>query len=554
MGSSLLRGGNVYTSVDPFATAMLIIDGVVRWVGSDAGADVHQDSVDEIIELHGALVTPAFVDAHVHTTAYGLQITGLDLSHSMSSQDILLSIRTALATQARITASTDQSTDQSAARSTDDSAELIWGQGWDESAWTRRQFPTLSDLDAAAEGRPLYLSRVDAHSAFISTSMMDRVPGIRHMPGWDPQGYVTQQAHSAARAAAFAGLSQHQRRIAQDATLQLAASMGVASIHEMAGPTISSADDLRFLLDWTRQTVGVEVLGYWGALGEWETASELGALGCAGDLFVDGSLGSHTACLRQPYADVTTTGVHYIDVEAVTQHIIEGSLKDMQAGFHVIGDGALDIVTRAFSDAATTVDPAIIRKARHRLEHAEMLDEQHIALCSDLDIALSMQPLFDAVWGAPGGMYSTRVGSDRAREMNPFSKVTRAGVTLALGSDAPVTPLDPWASVRAAAFPHNPDSGISVRAAFAAHTRGGRRAARQDASEPGILREGVPATYAIWEVGELVVQAPDARLAAWSTDARSGTPGLPDLAPDAPAPQCLRTVRAGEIIYDSGAW
>ena len=100
---------------------------------------------------------------------------------------------------------------------------------------------------------------------------------------------------------------------------------------------------------------------------------------------------------------------------------------------------------------------------------------------------------------------------------------------LALGSDSPVTPLDPWGTVRAAAFHRTPAHRISARAAFTAHTRGGWRAVGRD--DAGVLVPGAPADYAVWRVGDLVVQAPDERVANWSTDPRSGTPGLPDLTP-----------------------
>ncbi len=540
MPSTLLRGGHIYTTVDPFATAMLIIDDTIRWIGSDAGADVHRDAADEVVELDGALVTPAFVDAHVHTTAYGLLRTGLDLSQATNRHQII-----DLITRHRTNVLPGSSV------STQDI--LIWGQGWDETTWSDSTYPSLDDWDVATRGHPMYLARVDAHSAFVSRAMLDLVPGVRDLPGWDPRGFVAQEAHAAVRSAAFHRLSLDQRTAAQRATLELAASMGIASIHEMAGPTISSAEDLRILLNGSRAASTVEVLGYWGALGEWDTARELGALGCAGDLFVDGSLGSHTACLREPYSDKSSTGASYISVDEVTRHIIEGTQENMQAGFHVIGDGALDIVAEGIRNALKQQSPAQLRRARHRLEHAEMLDDQHIGLCGDLDITLSMQPLFDSLWGSHDGMYVRRLGSERAQGMNPFSKVSRSGVTLALGSDAPVTALDPWACIRAAVFPHNRESGISVRAAFAAHTRGGRRGARQESIEPGVLRDDAPATYAIWEATELVVQAPDARLAAWSTDARSGTPGLPDVSPEVPLPRALRTVRAGETIFDGGA-
>ncbi len=139
--------------------------------------------------------------------------------------------------------------------------------------------------------------------------------------------------------------------------------------------------------------------------------------------------------------------------------------------------------------------------------------------------------------------------------MNPFAAFGAAGVVLAFGSDSPVTPLGPWAAVRAAAFHRTPGSRITVRAAFAAHTRGGWRALRPDAAgvpadEQGVLAPGAAATYAVWGAGELVVQTPDSRVAAWSTDERAGVPGLPDLTPGEPLPACLRTVVRGATVYD----
>ena len=87
---------------------------------------------------------------------------------------------------------------------------------------------------------------------------------------------------------------------------------------------------------------------------------------------------------------------------------------------------------------------------------------------------------------------------------------------------------------------------MSARAAFAAHTRGGWRAARRD--DEGELVPGAPATFAIWQVpGELAVQTPDEAVTGWSTDPRAGVAGLPDL--DAPDPVCRQTIRAGQLIF-----
>jgi predicted amidohydrolase YtcJ len=165
-----------------------------------------------------------------------------------------------------------------------------------------------------------------------------------------------------------------------------------------------------------------------------------------------------------------------------------------------------------------------------------------------------MQPVFDALWGGEDGMYAERLGVDRARTMNPFGALQKAGVPLAFGSDAPVTPLDPWGAVRAAAFHKTPEQRISVRAAFAAHTRGGWRALGAAATASGVIRLGEPASYVVWDGdgSEVVVQAADERLSAWSTDPRSGVPGLPDLSPGAPVPVAARTVVRGRVVFDSG--
>ena len=140
-----------------------------------------------------------------------------------------------------------------------------------------------------------------------------------------------------------------------------------------------------------------------------------------------------------------------------------------------------------------------------------------------------MQPLFDAAWGGPDGLYAARLGADRAAAMNPFATMAAAGVSLAFGSDAPVTPADPWAAVQAAAHHRTPGSGLSPRAAFTAHTRGGHRAAGRTDRGIGTISVGAPAHLAILAAGPLVRPAADPSVARWSTDPRSRVPLLPDL-------------------------
>ena len=530
MTGLLLHGGHVYSPEDPFATAMLIVDGRIAWLGDDAGAHVHHDDASVVVDLRDSLVAPAFVDAHVHLTSTGLALTGLDLAGVGSLGECLQRLREAALSEEGV----------------------LLGHGWDDTAWPEGRAPTLQELDACVGDREVYLSRVDVHSALASSALRRRVPEASALDGWSADGPIARAAHHAVREAALGSVTPAQRSRAQRVALETAASRGIASVHENAGPTISGREDLRDALACGRDPAMPEVVGYWGQLLGQDEAHELGARGAAGDLFVDGSLGSHTACLDSPYADLSSPsrGAAYLTTEEVAAHVVASTRAGQQAGFHVIGDGATSIVADGLRAAAADVGVESMRAARHRLEHLEMPSPEHLALLADLGVVASVQPAFDAAWGGPDGMYSQRLGPSRAAGLNPFAGMLRAGVALAFGSDAPVTPLDPWGAVRAAAWHTHPPHSVSVRAAFAAHTRGGRRAAREESHQPGTLTLGAPATYAVWSPGRLVVQAPDGRIAAWSTDPRSGTPPLPDL--NDGTPQCWRTVRDGHVIFDSG--
>ncbi|WP_405838018.1 amidohydrolase [Streptomyces sp. NBC_01518] len=517
----LLRRGEVHSPADPFATAMVVERGQVAWVGSEGAADAFADGVDEVVDLDGALVTPAFTDAHVHTTATGLALTGLDLSDAPSLEAALSLVR-----------------DFAAARPAD---RVLLGHGWDAARWPGGRPPTRAELDTATGGRPLYLSRIDVHSAVVSTALLDLVPGLAAT-----DGPLTADAHHAARATALAAITPEQRVEAQRTALAHAASLGVGSVHECAGPEISSEDDFTGLLRLAAEELGPRVVGYW-AEQDVEKARELGAVGAAGDLFVDGALGSHTACLHEPYTDAGHTGLAYLDVDAVAAHVAACTEAGLQAGFHAIGDAAVTAVVDGFRAAAEKVGLGRVRAARHRVEHAEMLTPETIAAFAELGLTASVQPAFDAVWGGEEGMYAQRLGGERARALNPFAALLRAGVPLAFGSDSPVTPVDPWGTVRAAAFHRTAEHRVSVRAAFTAHTRGGWRAVGRD--DAGVLVPGAPADYAVWRTDALVVQAPDDRVARWSTDPRSGTPGLPDLTPGGDLPVCLRTVVGGRTVF-----
>jgi predicted amidohydrolase YtcJ len=535
--STLYRGGFVYTPVDPFANAMVVDEatGTIAWIGGDDAAAVHADAVDQVVELDGALVTPAFVDAHAHVSQTGATLRGVDLGDTRSVAQALSRI-------------------EDAARAAQ--GRPVFAPNWDQGSWAEGRTHTAAELDRATYGGVVYSPRVDGHSAVISSALA-AASGANQLPGWDGEGLVTKDAHHAAREAFNAAVTPSQRRADIDLALQAAAAAGIGLVQENGGRTLSGTDDFAEVLAAGQRGDAPQTLGYWAQLvSEEREARDIAALrgahGLAGDLNIDGSIGSRTARLRAPYADAAgQLGNAYLGVAQVRDHVAACSLAGVQAGFHVIGDAGVDTAVEGFEAAAALVGAPLVTRARHRLEHLEMVSEDGIRRLSALGVTASVQPAFDAHWGGDHGMYAARLGSDRVQGMNPFAAMTAAGMTIALGSDSPVTPFAPWEAVRACVNHHDAGQRISARSAFLAHTRGGWRAAGFD--DRGYLDLGLPATFAVWQVGDLVVQAPDDRIQTWSTDPRSGTPGLPDLSPGAASPTCLRTVVRGRTVYDAGA-
>jgi predicted amidohydrolase YtcJ len=518
---TVLRGGRVYAPGVPGASALLVGgDGRIAWIGRDDDAP---DVSGEVVELDGAWVLPGFVDAHVHATSAGLALTGLDLSGARSLSEALARVASFAAGLA--------------------SDAVVLGHGWDETRWPEGRAPYADELGVAAGGRRLYLSRADVHSAVVSPALLARVPEVRAADGFGGErSPVSRQAHHLVRRAALGAVTVSQRRAAQLAALRRAAAVGVVAVHECAGPDISGEEDFAALLALGAAGGGdgvplPRVVGYWGELAELggvERARGLGAVGAAGDLFVDGAVGSRTALLAEPYADAAGCGAAYLTVDQIAGHVRACTRVGMQAGFHAIGDAALRRVAEACELVAAEVGVGVFAACRHRVEHVELVDAELVGVFARLGVVASVQPAFDAFWGGPDDMYVRRLGGVRAAAMNPFAALHGAGVRLAFGSDAPVTPVDPWAGVRAAVWHRTVAHRVPVEVALAAHAAGGWFAAGAAAgAESGVLRVGAPASYAVFE--------------------GAGDGAVPWVSAEGALPVCLRAALAGQVLFDAAA-
>jgi len=478
MSTRLLTGGAVYSPAAPGATALAVTSGTVSWVGEDAvGRALHPDA--EVVDLDGAFVAPAFVDTHVHATSAGLALLGLDLTGAHSLRECLDLVR---------------------AHALAHPTGILWGHGWDDSRWPEQRPPTRAEVDDCAHDRQVYLSRIDVHSALVSTPLLRCAAGVAAAPGWSTEAPLSQQAHHLVRDAARGGLGPEERAAAQHALLDHAAAHGVACVHECGGAEIAGVDDFRELLAMEH---GVSVRGYWGeAVTTPEQARDVvvrtGAHGLGGDLFVDGSLGSRTAWLTKPYRDdphsAHNTGARYLDTDRIAAHLRACTQAGVQGGFHVIGDGAVAAVVAALGRVVAELGGPAVAARGHRLEHLEMVDAGQAAKLGAWGVLASVQPVFDAQWGGTDGAYAQRLGPVRGPAAQPagHARGGRRGARVRLGH-----PRHPAGSVgggTGGGTPPHPGPGhLPTGGIHRGHPRGvaGRRRARRAGRHPGPWGAGV---------------------------------------------------------------
>lgn len=490
------------------AHAVLVRGSRVVWVGDDPqAAPPHRDRVD----LPGCVIGPAFVDAHTHLTPTGLSLTGLDLRDVGSWAQLLRAVATY----------GDQHT-----------GRVVWGHGFDPHDFTDAR-PDPETLTATARGRAVFLSRVDGHASLVDhTTLMAaplaRAEGIERDVQGRATGWLRREANHVVRRWSVGAMSEVELRSARRAAAARAVGLGVGSVHEMGGPDLMGLDDFDA---WVEGAWPVEVHAYWGEL-DLAVPVERELRHAGGDLLLDGSLGAHTAALHAPYTDdVRTSGHLEVDDETLRAHFLAATRAGIQVGVHAIGDAAIDQAVRCWRAVDDELDALghgdAVRRLRHRIEHAEVLDPDRLDDLAELGLVVSAQPAFEARWAGPGGLYRSRLGEERATWTNPFRALADRGVGLAFGSDANVTPLDPWGAVHAAEHRSHPEHAVSRLEAVSMSTLGGRHAARQE-RYVGVVRAGMRADLAVYE-------------------------GDPYEADDPRGARCVLTIVAGRVAHGRAA-
>ncbi|HUY40763.1 MAG TPA: amidohydrolase family protein [Candidatus Dormibacteraeota bacterium] len=448
--------------------AMIVDEGKIRSLDArDAGTGVPR------VDLRGATVLPAFADCHVHLTDVGYFLGPRDLATT-----------------------TDYASFERAVAKIPRDGGMVYAGQYDESHW----------LDgASADARPLerlhadaraMLVRIDGHSCLVNRATLQwlalpsHVEGLERDERAEPTGRLTLAANWLAQSRFLNAIAVEQRREAERRAVDLALSRGALHLHaQLCGfareQYAREIDALRRL----PAKIVPKICEPDPAL-----AVELGLPFVGGDVFADGSIGSRTAALTQPYADAPTCGALQFRDDELAAFFADAERLGVAAGVHAIGDAAIDQCVAAWERVLSGKPSA--RGARHFIEHFECARPEHIEACARMKLHLSMQPLFDAQWGGAGGMYEGRLGTARMRRMNALASIVRAGAVLCGGDDAPVCPLDPLAGMRACVEHHEATERLTPHDALAAYTVNAARLAYAE-TQTGNLEPGLAADLVV---------------------------------------------------------
>jgi len=455
-GSEFLPDGGPF---DVFLEGGLIADIAPRGALPARGAVLAGD---------GGWLVPGLWDHHVHTMQWALVSQRTPLGHATSAAHAASLMGDAVVLDGRRV-----------------------GTGFRDAFWGDR--PTLALLDTATGDTPTYLINADVHSVWLNTAALRR-------EGFEPDGIGIlreEPAFEISRRLNAVDAATGDRLVRQMATD--AAARGVVGLVDldMAWNEEAWARRTRDGFDTLRVEFGIYPDHLARALAEGLQTGDV-ARGAASGLtrvgplkvITDGSLGTRTAACSHAYpGDPRNHGVLTVSPESLVELMTAATAAGLECAIHAIGDIA----------NSNALDAYALTQATGTIEHAQLVAHADIPRFARLGVGASVQPehaiddrdLTDTIWAG------------QTAQPYPLAALAAAGANLLLGSDAPVSPLDPWAAIASAVFrtrddrdAWQPEQALNAAVALAASTRGGSAA-------PAVIAPGAVADLVVCEADPL---------------------------------------------------
>ncbi len=535
----IITNGVIYTMDEeiPSAEAMAISGGRVIAVGAADEIETHRGPNTRVEDLGGRTMIPGLIDAHAHAIGLGFALRALDLLGTSSAEEIAEMVGAVSETRA--------------------AGEWITGRGWDQNDWSVQEFPTRELLDEVAWDRPVYLTRVDGHAAWVNTRALELAGVTAETPEpdggkilRDDDGEPTGVLVDNAMALVFDEIpapdeAEYAARL--EAAQNHLLSLGVTGVHTMG----DGRESVEAYHAWARAgklkpRIVVYVDGWDKEILDW--LSEHGGPAAFEDphfrvagvkLYADGALGSRGAALLEPYSDdPANEGLLRTRPDTLAADLTRVVGLGLQPAIHAIGDRgnrvALAAIAAAYDVYPPDHDDVDLAWKRPRIEHAQVIALDDIDRFIDLGVIASMQPTH-----ATSDMYwaEDRVGPDRIGGAYAWRKLRRAEVHIACGSDFPVESANPFYGLYAAVtrqdregWPEGgwyPEERMTREEALACFTRDAAYAAGME-TEVGTLSPGKWADYLVLDRDFMLIPDGD----VWRVEV-------------------LRTVIGGEVVYEA---
>jgi predicted amidohydrolase YtcJ len=436
MTNLLLTNGKIYTTnpTRPRAHAIAFASG--RVVAFDDDALSARTARTQEVDLGGRAVIPGLVDHHIHFASYAIGMARVQLDGARSVEDALARVAERVKTA--------------------NPGEWIFGRGWNHLDWMIPAFPTKAPLDAIAPNNPVVLDRKDGHSTWLNSAALHKVNITRDTPDpaggkidrdarGEPTGLLRENAMDLLHDKRAFFTSHISDAVLLNA-IRAAHQLGITGIHNVEGAvSLRAFQSLRAQDRLTLRvihTLPAENL---------ERALDIGLCGGLGDeflriggvkMFADGSLGSQTAWMLEPFVGHPANyGMPTTPAAEIERLARLAASAGMMVCTHAIGDQANRQVLNVYEKLRREELGVPLR-----IEHAQHLHPTDIPRFAALNVIASMQPIHatsdykmaDALLGA------------RARGAYVFKSLLNTDARLAFGSDCPVETLDPWVGIHAA--------------------------------------------------------------------------------------------------------
>jgi predicted amidohydrolase YtcJ len=389
-------------------------------------------------DFNRAYAYPGFIDTHTHSFEGGLYSSGADLSKAQNIDEVLQLL--------------------SAENAKKSKNEIIFAWQLDETLLQEKRFPAVQELDSAVPDKPLLLRRIDGHSCILNSFARKQIKDLdtsREILRGAENDYAVHYFHNC--------LADDIILEAYQVSAKLGLQAGFSCLHTMIGDAHNSITHYELIRD-NLDKFPLRFILYPQSYNI-KAVLNAGAKRIGGCILADGSIGSETAAISEPYLNSTSHGILYQSNEFWQKFISEASKHNLQVAVHCIGDRAIRQINNVYKTISAT------EELRHELIHCELTDDELIQEIAISKAAPVMQPNFDLLWGGENGFYAKKLGIKRSSIMNRFASLLKAGITVTGGSDWYVTPLNAAQSINAAVHHHNPQERLTLAQAIDIYTK-----------------------------------------------------------------------------------